>query len=289
MGEIGAEGHKKDTLGFKSKEDWMKKTNLFVEADGINIMNFVKIGLSVGLSRCDNFNFELNSTYQYTECGKVLLGFNKYLEPTEKFTETIEEAINSEDPVNFMRIIEEYGRFIPTEVIFGGRVYFRDVEKLETHSGENTMNAIVLESNSEFNKLTRNSMRLLGEFRNPVNIFKLLPEELYKQIYEIIVLWNKTDYKVFATVIDTEDSKNVFFNCQILHPSDINVQLIEELYDTKNPHNLKLEIKHAPIVGIPILDKLDISNKSHVIGHYFYTDQDKIGVNIFTYCLKNKQ
>ncbi|CAI2173235.1 14961_t:CDS:2, partial [Funneliformis geosporum] len=128
------------TLGFKSKEDWMKKTNLFVEADGINIMNFVKIGLSVGLSRCDNFNFELNSTYQYTECGKVLLGFNKYLEPTEKFTETIEEAINSEDPVNFMRIIEEYGRFIPTEVIFGGRVYFRDVEKLETHSGENTMN-----------------------------------------------------------------------------------------------------------------------------------------------------
>ncbi|CAI2173233.1 14960_t:CDS:2 [Funneliformis geosporum] len=112
-----------------------------------------------------------------------------------------------------------------------------------------------------------------------VNEIKQLPK----------VLWNKTDYKVFATVIDTEDSKNVFFNCQILHPSDINVQLIEELYDTKNPHNLKLEIKHAPIVGIPILDKLDISNKSHVIGHYFYTDQDKIGVNIFTYCLKNKQ
>ncbi|CAG8600030.1 14757_t:CDS:1 [Funneliformis mosseae] len=412
---LGAKGLKKDTLKFQSKEDWMKKTNLFVEADGIDIMNFVKLGLSVGSSRFENFNAEIKSTYQYTEFSKVLLEFSKDkdLEPTDEFTDTIEKAINSNDPEQFISIIEEYGRFIPTQVVLGGRVYIKDVEiseensvtksidgefKIKLEPSKFVVNSSTIQSTSEFYKFNRNHMRLLGgihpedenfnektwieslknydnweciEYRNPIHIFKLLPKEFCKRIYEIIgkkVLYSnivdhhfkhgkvnetktlpynvskifqyKPDCRIFATVIDTQNSNNVF-NCQILHPSgeipkilihriqiksmysfqtrrkfklkiglmiigydtdfntifsDINVQLIEKLYDSNNPHTLKLEIERDLnsmniFVGIPVLSKLERSFESLVIGHHFfkYQDNDKIGVNIFSYCLKNNQ
>ncbi|PKK79143.1 hypothetical protein RhiirC2_728021, partial [Rhizophagus irregularis] len=44
--EIKAKGYKKDKLEFESKEDWMKKTNLFFSTD-VNIQNFVELGLSI--------------------------------------------------------------------------------------------------------------------------------------------------------------------------------------------------------------------------------------------------
>jgi hypothetical protein len=47
--EINAEGYKKGELKFESKEDWMRKTNLFIEGDGddVNIMNFINLGISI--------------------------------------------------------------------------------------------------------------------------------------------------------------------------------------------------------------------------------------------------
>ena len=50
----GINSYKKDRLEFESKEDWMKKTNLFFSSD-INIQNFIGLGLSIGRSKDENF------------------------------------------------------------------------------------------------------------------------------------------------------------------------------------------------------------------------------------------
>jgi hypothetical protein len=130
--EIKTGGYVKDKLEFESKEDWMKKTNLFIEGDcdDINISNFVKLGLSSikGLKE-ENFNNEIKSTYQYTELAKVSLKISKEnLVLTDDFNNDINDAIKSKDPRKFRNITKKYGQFIPTEIILGGRVYTKDVK-----------------------------------------------------------------------------------------------------------------------------------------------------------------
>ncbi|GES80293.1 hypothetical protein GLOIN_2v1484896 [Rhizophagus clarus] len=101
--------YKRGQLEFESKEDWMKKINLFVDVSGINITNFARLGLLV----------------------EVSLKFNKVnLKITEEFEKDMNDAINTEDSrERFKKITEDYGYFIPTEVILRGKVYFNDVKK----------------------------------------------------------------------------------------------------------------------------------------------------------------
>ncbi|CAB4376496.1 unnamed protein product [Rhizophagus irregularis] len=119
--EIKGKGYKKDKLEFESKEDWIKKTNLFFSSD-INVQNFVKLDES---SHKKNFDDEIKSSYECTELGKVSLKFSKTnLILNGEFENDIKNAINSINPgERFKKITEEYGLFIPTEVILGGRVY----------------------------------------------------------------------------------------------------------------------------------------------------------------------
>ncbi|GET00859.1 hypothetical protein GLOIN_2v1473653 [Rhizophagus clarus] len=293
--EIRAKGYKKGYLEFESKEDWMRKTNLFFSSDA-NIRHFTELGISIEHSQSDNFEDEIKSVYKYTELGKVLLKFHKYLEPTEEFIKEIKAAIESNDLEEYRKIIEEYGQFIPTEVILGGRVYFKDVKMTlknsATKSKEDStsvkfgslnlkigVNSSKLKGKSKFYSF--NNMRLLGgshpknenfdekywiesledyqnweciEFRNPISIFQLVSDSLCKISFNSIgkrilytctedcdyslnnfkkyrdfelklprnildVIQNEeTDCDIFAAVVDTEDSKNIFFNCQILKP-----------------------------------------------------------------------
>ncbi|POG70091.1 hypothetical protein GLOIN_2v1619342, partial [Rhizophagus irregularis DAOM 181602=DAOM 197198] len=135
--------YKKGHLEFESKEDWMKKTNLFFDVDGINVTNFVKLGLSIGSLRDKSFNKEVMSTYQYTEIGKVSLKFNKAdLKLTEEFENDVIDAIKSKNPgERFRKIAEDYGQLIPTEIILGGRVYINDVKKSSISSTDISNNA----------------------------------------------------------------------------------------------------------------------------------------------------
>jgi hypothetical protein len=135
----------KGKLEFESKEDWMKKTNLFIDVDGINVTNFAKLGLSAESLRKKSFNKEIMSAYQYTEIGKVSLKFTKSnlsnLELTEEFKNDLIDAIQSNDPKKFEKITKDYGQFIPTEVILGGRVYFNDVRQSFKNNEETLINA----------------------------------------------------------------------------------------------------------------------------------------------------
>ncbi|GBB86953.1 hypothetical protein RclHR1_01340020 [Rhizophagus clarus] len=292
INHINDKGFKKGKFGFESKEDWMKKTNLFINDDDINIgiMDYVKVGFSY--SQNENFTEEVKSTYKYIEFGKVLLKFDEHLlEPTEEFIKAVNNAIVSENPGDeFKKIIEEYGQFIPTEVILGGRVYFEDTNKSSENftSKDVSVNINKIRGNyTNTKKVSKfynfNYVKLLGgkhpdgkdfdenaekdwieslkdsqnwdciEFRKPIGIFQFLPDDLRKKSFTSIgkkILYMGTedcdydlcmpgmyrnfgldnipsrisriiqknkdaDCDIFATAIDIEDSKNVFFNCQI--------------------------------------------------------------------------
>src|SRR5207248_11107495 len=71
--EVKAEGYKKGKFEFDTREDWIKKTNLFINFDDINVTNFAKLEFLVGGSQNENFNEEIGTTYQYIEIGKVSL------------------------------------------------------------------------------------------------------------------------------------------------------------------------------------------------------------------------
>ncbi|CAB5376230.1 unnamed protein product [Rhizophagus irregularis] len=316
---------KKDHLEFESKEDWMKKTNLFFDVDGINITNFVKLGLSIGSLRDKSFNKEVMSTYQYTEIGKVSLKFNKAnLKLTEEFEKDVIDAIKSKNPgEKFRKIAEDYGQLIPTEVILGGRVYINDVKKSSINStdifnnatgnigfGSSNANVGINFNNSETTSkfYNFNNIRLLGgshpesenfdseywikslkdyqyweciEFRNPISIFQLLTDDLRKQTFESIgkrilhtstedCVYHLNEYgrhhifelqdvnileiiddeevacDVFASVYeDNKNSKNVFFNCQILREPSAKPSIIIHGFQNKFKqckYNLKVRI-----------------------------------------------
>jgi hypothetical protein len=348
--EIKAKGYKKGYLEFESKEDWMKKTNLFFSSDA-NIENFAELGISIENSQSDNFDDEIKSVYKYTELGKVLLKFREHLEPTEEFIKEIKSAIESNDLEEYRKITEEYGHFIPTEVILGGRVYFKDVTMSSKNSANKSkksstsvkfgplnlkigVDSSKLKGKSKFYNF--NNMRLLGgshpesenfdekkwieslkdyqnweciEFKSPISIFQLVPDTLCKVPFKSIgkrILYTCTedcnyylnkskryrdfelklprnildviqneeaDCDIFATVVDTEDSKNIFFNCQILKQKaekgkSVKPRIIIHGIQKKfQSHEFKLKVK-IMVVGYDadfnfILPNIEVIKKHH--------------------------
>ncbi|GBC04274.1 hypothetical protein RclHR1_00560001 [Rhizophagus clarus] len=298
--EIGAVGCEKGVVEFESMEERMKITNLFFTAD-INVDNFAKLGMSIGSMKNKKSNCGTSGSYHFMKHAKASLEFTKYLEPTPDFIKEVEDVVNSKDPVEgFMQITEEYGQFIPTKIILGGRAHFNEhitsSGYLTENSEEITINtnvAKVMEANvsstsnyskgkSAYQKFS--CTKLIGgespgslenfneeewvkslkedytkwssiEFQNPISIFQPLSKDLRKKIIRSFgkrihcsrieefdyhleefgrpkkfelknipsnimkVIQNKaTECNIFATVIDTTESKNDFFTCQVLCP-----------------------------------------------------------------------
>ncbi|CAB4422433.1 unnamed protein product [Rhizophagus irregularis] len=126
------------------------------------------------------------------------------------------------------------------------------------------------------------------EFRSPINIFQLLDGNLYKEVCAFLgkkILYSEIlshscqlEYKrrviinlplrgkicevikneeancsIFATVVDEEERKNDFLNCQIYHPRDKVPQLIIHCFQKKQKHLPLRKLKIAfMIVGYDI-------------------------------------
>src|SRR4051812_9156076 len=99
---IGAEGCYKGNVGFSSEGDWLMKKNLFFTTD-VNVQEFVKLGLSVGISKGKNFKYEEYSSYHFTEYGKLSLKYKDHLKPTEEFIKDVKDAIKSKKPEEFKK------------------------------------------------------------------------------------------------------------------------------------------------------------------------------------------
>ncbi|CAB4488079.1 unnamed protein product [Rhizophagus irregularis] len=301
--EIGNKECETGVFISESSEDLMMDKNLFFNTD-INIRYFVKlgIGVSIGTSKSKESCVETNYSYRFIKYGKASLKLKyEHLEPTPEFIKVIENAISSEDPAEqFKQILKDFGQFIPTDVILGGRVHYDDFTKSVKHTvgksnkfsrninigdlkGELGKGSTNSEENS--NNYSRRYTKVIGgeqpdniesldignwvsslnksyenwdciEFRDPVIIFQLLPEDLRKRIIKSVgmkihhldtenhncvleefrkpiqfnlsipneiskIIKNKDiDFKIFATVTDITKSKNDFFTCQVLCPSN---------------------------------------------------------------------
>ncbi|CAI2167333.1 5856_t:CDS:1 [Funneliformis geosporum] len=90
------------------------------------------------------------------------------------------------------------------------------------------------------------------------------------------------------------------YNTDLNFLNDFNVQLkiIETNFSSSNDQTmifdtgLEYNSNNIPLcLGIPVLNKLDSSNESLIIGHHFFNNQTKkeIGLCTFSYCLKNKR
>ncbi|GBC10197.1 hypothetical protein RclHR1_09420005 [Rhizophagus clarus] len=235
---MSIEGYKKGQHEFKSEEDWMMKKNLFFGID-INVQNFKGFGLPIVKTK-EKFKDEINSTYNYTEIGKATLKLSKEnLELTDEFKNDVEHAIVSKKPRQFFEIIEKYGQFLPTEIILGGRIY--SFEK-PTNKSEGSVGVSIGTSNvkiggnsgkssKKLNFHSSDHIGILGgkcpvdekfdektwiesledyqtwdciEFKNPVSIFKLLPDDLYKEAFKSIgkrILYTATEETTYHTIV----------------------------------------------------------------------------------------
>ncbi|CAB4414885.1 unnamed protein product [Rhizophagus irregularis] len=300
--EIGNEECKAGEFNSSSCEEEMMDKNLFFNAD-INVKYFVKSGIGQSFKTSDNKSSQVKTDYSYNfiKYGKALLKLNfEHLEPTQEFIEVVEKALSSKDPAEqFKQIVKDFGQFIPTEVILGGRVHFDDfaksvqlsTEKSGEISGKLSIDDLKIKMGKRSTHLKEKSndysykyTKIIGgeqpddiknldignwvgslnnyrcwyciEFRNPISIFQFLPKDLHERIIKSVgitihhstietcdlvleeykkpiqfrleiptdikkIIKNKdVDCKILATVTDITESKNDFFTCQVLFPSD---------------------------------------------------------------------
>ncbi|RIA99778.1 hypothetical protein C1645_811144 [Glomus cerebriforme] len=194
-------------------EDWMNKKKLFINIDGVNVHNIVKFGLSVGISKNETFNEEINSMYSYTEVSKVSLKFSEEnLELTSEFINEVNDAIKAKNREKFREIIEKYASENSVEKSKEGSV--------NTNIGPSTIK--------------------IGD----------------------------AECNVFAAVIDTEDSKNIHFNCQIVINSKLNDRPIEPCVLINSIQKIFKKCKYKLVIKLLIIgyDIEFLNNPKYIVG-----------------------
>ncbi|RGB22034.1 hypothetical protein C1646_783421 [Rhizophagus diaphanus] len=215
--------HRQGTIEISSNEELIKHRNLFFKTDG-RIYNFIKLGLTLDQAQKVIIKDGRKLVYNFTEVAKASLKLSiNNLEPIQEFIDVIKDAAKSKKELNLKKITEDYGLFIPTEIIMGGRFYTNETEICSEQNIDKTASVEVnVDTNmvnhqakidhgttknaTKFHKV--NHMKSLGgncdgvfdedkwteslkdyrkwdciEFNNPVSIFQLLPHNLRKELF----------------------------------------------------------------------------------------------------------
>ncbi|CAB4427086.1 unnamed protein product [Rhizophagus irregularis] len=203
MTEI-VDGCKYSTIEIDSEEDQIMKNDLFLAAD-INTKVFISLSTSFERSKITKSNCNANLACTISEYGKASLKFR--LQPDVEFIKEVKDAIESKDPRNFKKIIEEYGQFIPTEITLGGRAYFKrsnisrhfseeNPKKLNISTGSQGSN-IKIESNTEnlinnINNSKRECFKLVGGQNLNINNFD---EKVWTESLKDFRYWSCIKFK----------------------------------------------------------------------------------------------
>jgi hypothetical protein len=312
MTEIGAEGCRKEIIEFNSNEDRIMKTELSFSGN-VNVQDFVKFGVSVRTSESKLSKAEANSVCNFTEYGKISLKFSEYLEPTPEFINAVKKALNSNDPrEGFKKITEEFGQFIPTEVILGGRAYFKGVkiskESSEGNVNKGTISAGTPASNIELGYASENSIGNANYSKH--ECFKLIggqqPDSLedFDDKAWVISLadfrnWYCIQFNDPISIFQLLDEvlRNEMISCigkRILHLSseEINYQLEQpdrpKIIELNIPSNI-LEIIHNKdakcSIFATIIDKDEVKN-DYFNCHILFSPNGK--PRLIIYCIQNK-
>ncbi|GES95403.1 hypothetical protein GLOIN_2v1786313 [Rhizophagus clarus] len=240
------------------------------------------------------------------------------LEPTMEFNEAVNDIIDSKDPRKFKDIINEFGQFIPKEIILDGRELMLLQKKVLKKMLANILQIFKLFGGKQFGPNNFNEEDWIEslndfkywnciKFKGLINIFQALSEELRKKV---LLLVGK---KILFTSI--EDNPRLIIHCiqkkfrgrecklkirRVMtnfdfNRSDLNVKLkiLKNEFNATNDKTIvkPLDLEYDSSIlcfGIPVLRKLDDSSNSLVIGHHFFNDKEnrKIGTYLFSYCLE---
>ncbi|PKC01675.1 hypothetical protein RhiirA5_381540 [Rhizophagus irregularis] len=125
-----------------------------------------------------------------SEYGKASLKFR--LQPDVEFIKEVKDAIESKDPRNFKKIIEEYGQFIPTEITLGGRAYFKR-SNISRHFSEETPKKLNISTGSQ-----GSNIKIESNTENLINNINNSKRECFKLVGGQNLNINNFDEKVWA-------------------------------------------------------------------------------------------
>ncbi|GBC36510.1 hypothetical protein GLOIN_2v1786313 [Rhizophagus irregularis DAOM 181602=DAOM 197198] len=152
-----------------------------------------------------------------------------------------------------------------------------------------------------------NILEILQNKDAECSIFATVIDKKQKDIFNCQVVWSSTeDPKLIIHCFQNKFRKrqcklkimwmivgyNTSFDFNHLD-FDIELEVLKNDFNASNHQAIAkpLDLKYNPSVlcfGIPVLSKLDTSNNSPVIGHYFFDDKEnrKFGSYLFSYCLE---
>jgi hypothetical protein len=222
MDENDTDGYREDQIEIYSEEEQITQKDLYLIAD-VDVPNFTKLGISIENSKTKTSNVANNSNCNFIEYKKAILKLDT-LKPTKEFEKAVKEAIKSKDPRKLKEVTNEFGQFIPKEVILGGKVCFKESYTSRESSRENTIKAggqSMVSIMNSFNSSSKNtnsseskkSYEILGgklftsddfdksiwadslrdyklwsciKIKNPISIFEPLSKKLRKKILSLI-------------------------------------------------------------------------------------------------------
>ncbi|CAB4494229.1 unnamed protein product [Rhizophagus irregularis] len=237
-------GHKKSTIAINSEEDQIMKKGV----------NTTKI---VGNSKINVHVIEYN---------KAIFKFEE-LKPTIEFIEVVNDAIKSEDLRKFKKITEEFGQFIPKEVILGGKAYFKELSYENAISKSTSKNH---SSNYECFKLLGGRSLSFKEFnetywakslndfrnwdcikiKNSISVFSPLHEDLRKKISLLIgrrILYISTedyDYKNLEEIYELKNIPKVIL--KTLQNEDADCSIFATVIDDRKNVTFNCQIYWPP-------------------------------------------
>ncbi|PKY46258.1 hypothetical protein RhiirA4_420496 [Rhizophagus irregularis] len=210
-------------------------------------------------------------------------------------------CIKFEDPINIFQLLSEDLRK-QILLLVGKKILYTDTEDYTYYlSVPGTHHTFKL-------NIPENILEILQHKDAECSIFSTVIDEKGKDIFNCQVIWPPNeDPKLIIHCIQKNFNKR---ECKLkiiwmivgydinfdFNHSDFNVKLkvLKNEFNVSNQQAItkQLDLEYDPSIlcfGIPVLSKLNSSNNSQVIGHYFFNDRAnrKIGSYLFSYCLES--
>jgi hypothetical protein len=278
-----------------SNESSKGQTNEYTLGAGYNSENSNK---NINYSKCDDFNIIGGKVSSFVDFNE-----NEWFDSLEDYC--LWRYIGFEKPVSiFEPLPEELYRDIFLSI--GKKIlYFNNNINSENRSVEGTMGLISLR------EIPQHILEIIENKNAECSIFATVDTGKKSNVYNCQILWEKDDKPKLMIHCLKKSKKKLEIGLMVIG-YDINFDFIHTDSDVKfevmkfefrkNKINssshmeykekfLKLD-KGQICVGIPVLEEFNYTlstPESPVIGyHFFYDNEDKIGIYTFSYCLKEK-
>ncbi|PKC06568.1 hypothetical protein RhiirA5_419405 [Rhizophagus irregularis] len=210
-------------------------------------------------------------------------------------------CIKFEDPVNIFQLLSEDLRK-QVLLLVGKKILYTNTEDYTYQLSVPGIHQIF-----KLN-IPKNILEILQHKDTECSIFAIVIDKKEKDIFNCqVVLSSNEDPKLIIHCFQKKFKKrkckskimwmiigyDISFDFNHLD-LDFKLKVLKNDFNASNHQDIAkpLDLEYNPSVlcfGIPVLNKLDSSINSLIIGHYFFDDKEnrKIGSYLFSYCLKN--